>query len=238
MGDAYHVTVASRVADALRVGDLVSLGVKREPAVQPVGHRHVAEVAAAHGGVYELAGDGERRDVARLASRRLRELERVGLVASLAPRQWRVPSDLHEQLEKRDRKAPGRYRVSLEALPLGLDAQVGHRGPVWLDNVDVSRLATAGLGAEVRAALERRRQVLREQGIAPDDPRARCRGLDLERRAVGEEIARRSGQQFLEGAPNGFRGRLQSGPEGSPYLAVSDGVRFVLLKDGPEARSG
>jgi type IV secretory pathway VirD2 relaxase len=234
-GDAYHLTVTPRVADALRVGDLVSLRTKREPAVQPV-DRHLVEVAAAHGGVYELAGGADHRDDARLAPRRLRELERVGLVASQAPGQWCVPSDLQAQLEKRYREAPGRYRVSMEALPLGLDAQVGHRGPVWLDTVDASRLA-AGFGAEVLAALERRRQVLRELGIAPDDPRRGAKVADLERRAVGDVMARRSGQQFLEGAPNGFRGRLQPGPEGSPYLAVSDGVRFVLIEGGPNKGS-
>ena len=122
-GDAYHVTVAARVVDALRVGDLVSLGTEREPAVQPV-DRHLAAVAAAHRGVYELAGDAGRQDVARLAARRLRELGRVGLVGFPAPGQWIVPADLLEQLEKRHREAPARYRVSLQALPLGLDAQV------------------------------------------------------------------------------------------------------------------
>ena len=52
-GDAYHVTVGARVADTLRVGDLVSLGTKREPAVQPV-DRHLAEVAAAHRGAFDV----------------------------------------------------------------------------------------------------------------------------------------------------------------------------------------
>jgi hypothetical protein len=228
-GDAYHLTVAARVADSLRVGDLVSFGTKREPAVQPV-DRHLAEVAAAHRGVYELASAADRRDdVARRAARRLRELERVGLAASRAPGQWSLPSDLLEQLEKRHRESPARYRVSLEGLPLGLDAQVRHLGPVWLDTLDAARLTTNGFGAEVGAALERRHKVLRELGIAPDDPERGAKIADLKRRTVGREIARQSGQQFLESAPPGFRGRVQRGPEGSPYLAVSDGVRFVLL---------
>ncbi|HXX70092.1 MAG TPA: DUF3363 domain-containing protein [Polyangiaceae bacterium] len=238
-GGAYHVTVAARAADALLVGDLVSLETRREPALQPV-DRHLAEVAAAHGGVYRLAGDADRRDDdARFAARRLRELERMGLVASRpsASGQWTVPPDLVEQLEKRHREAPARYWVSLEALPLGLDEQVGRRGPVWLDTLDAARLATRGFGAEVLAALERRRQVLRELGIAPDDPERGGRIADLEKRAVGGAMARHSGQQFLESAPPGFRGRVQRGPEGSPYLAVSDGIRFVLVKDAPEARS-
>jgi type IV secretory pathway VirD2 relaxase len=233
-GDAYHLTVAARVADALRVGDLVSFGTKREPAVQPV-DRHLAEVAAAHGGVYELAGNAEGQD-ARFAARRLRELERVGLVTSPEPGRWVVPSDLLDQLQKQHREAPARYRVSL-AMPLALDAQVVRRGPVWLDTIDAGRLGTKGFGADVLAALERRREVLRELGIAPDDPQRDAKVRDLQSRTVGREMARQSGQEFLESTPTRFRGRLQRGPEGSPYLAVSDGVRFVLVPDTPEARS-
>jgi len=98
-------------------------------------------------------------------------------------------------------------------------------------------MATTGLGAEVRAAIERRCQVLRELGIAPDDPQRAAKVADLERVTVGREMAQRSGQVFLESAPTRFQGRLQRAPEGSRYLAVSDGVRFVLVPDAPEVRS-
>jgi type IV secretory pathway VirD2 relaxase len=235
-GDAYHLTVTERVADALRVGHLVSLKSKREPAVQPV-DRHLAEVSAAHRGVYDVAGDADRPDLARRAVRRLRGFERVSLVTSTAPGKWTVPPDLLAQLEERHRRAPGRYRVALEPMPLGLNAQVGHQGPVWLDTLDGARLDDKGLGAEVLAALERRRDVLRELGIAPDDPQRGAKIAALEERAVGREIARQSGQEFLASAPASFRGRLRLGPDGSPYLAVSDGARFVLVPDTPEARS-
>ena len=236
-GDAYHVTVSARVADALRVGDLVSFGTKREAAVRTV-DRHLVQVAAAHHGVYELASDAEGQG-AQFAARRLRELERLGLVTSRVPRHWVVPSDLLEQLEIH-REDPARYRVSLEPVPLSLDAQVSRRGPVWLDTLDAGRLVTKGFGAEVLAALERRRQTLRELGIAPDDPNRDAKIRDLERRTVGtvgREMARQSGQEFLESAPARFRGRLQPGPEGSPYLAVTDGVRFVLVPAARETRS-
>jgi hypothetical protein len=113
------------------------------------------------------------------------------LVTSPAPRQWIVPSDLLEQLEKRHRGAPARYRVSLEALPLVLDAQVARRGPVWLDALDAGRLATKGFGAEVLAALERRRQALRELGIAPDDPQRDAKIRDLEQRTVTSPVRSR-----------------------------------------------
>jgi ribosome assembly protein YihI (activator of Der GTPase) len=84
--------------------------------------------------------------------------------------------------------------VSLEALPLSLDAQVRHPGPVWLDTLDAMRLTAKGFGAAVGAALERRHHVLRELGIAADDPERGAKIADLKRVAVGREIARQSGQ--------------------------------------------
>jgi hypothetical protein len=236
-GDAYHVTVGARVADALRAGDLVSFATQREPAVVPI-DKHIAEVSAAHHGIYELASVGGGQGAGPAASRRLRELERMGVVSSEAPGQWKVPSDLVAQLEKHAREAPGRYRLSMEALPLSLDAQVPREGPVWLDTLDPTRLATKGFGAEVRAAYERRRRALEELGIARDDPERQAKIRDLERRALGRALARRqNGQVFLEHAPERLRGRLEPGPEGSAYLAVTDGKHLVLVSDTREARS-
>jgi hypothetical protein len=235
-GDAYHVTLGARVADALRVGDLVAFATPREAAVAPI-DMHIAEVSAAHLGIYELGSDSRADGVGRAASRRLRELERLGLVSSPAPGQWNVPPDLVAQLETRAREAPGRYRLSIEALPLSLDAQVARPGPVWLDTLDPARLAAKGFGAEVRAACERRCQALEELGIARSDPQRQEKIRDLERGALGRALARQNGQVFLEHAPERLRGRLEPGPEGSAYLAVADGKHFVLISGTREARS-
>jgi hypothetical protein len=71
--------------------------------------------------------------------------------------------------------------------------------------------------------------VLRELGVAPDDPERSAKIAELQRRTVGREMAQQTGQRFLESTPPGFQGFVQPGPEGSGYLAVSDGARFVLL---------
>ncbi len=234
-GDAYHVNLGARVADALRVGDLVSFATRRDAAVVPI-DKHIAEVAAAHRGIYELGSDVHADGVGRAASRRLRELERLGLVSSPAPSHWMVPPDLVEQLEKRAREAPGRYRLSMEPLPLSLEAQVARPGPVWLDTLDPEHLAARGFGAEVGTACERRGQALEELGIARSDPERQEKIRDLERRALGRALAQQKGQVFLEQAPDRLRGRLEPGPEGSAYLAVTDGMRFVLVPAAREAR--
>jgi hypothetical protein len=134
-----------------------------------------------------------------------------------------------EQLAKQYGDAPARYRLSIEPLSLSLDAQVHNVGPVWLDTVAERSLAKHGFGVEVRCALVRRRQALLELGIDPNDPQRDAKLQDFKRRAVGENLARQTGQKFLEAIPSGFRGRVQPGAEGAPYVVVSDGTRFVLL---------
>ena len=49
-------------------------------------------------------------------------------------------------------------------------------------------------------------------------------------------MAARTRQEFLAKTPDRFRGRLQVGPEGAPYAAVSDGARFVLVPASQEIR--
>ena len=49
-------------------------------------------------------------------------------------------------------------------------------------------------------------------------------------------MAARTRHEFLAKTPEGFRGRVQVGPEGAPYAVVSDGARFVLVPASRELR--
>jgi type IV secretory pathway VirD2 relaxase len=226
-GEAFHVALDARQAESLRAGDLVSFGTRREPCVRPI-DRHIAEIARRSGGVFAPytapADDDETRAV-----RRLRELERRGLVRSVGPERWATPPDLIQKLERSGIEGPARERLIIQPIRPSLEEQVRHRGPVWLDQVDSSALASFGFGAEVGRALERRRVALRGLGIGPDDPQRLAKLSALEVGAVGREMASRMGQTFLDRLPDRFRGRVQVAPEGAPYVAVSDGARFVLV---------
>ncbi len=234
-GFAYHVPLDAKTAEAVRPGDLVFFGSRPEQAVRPI-ERSIADTAREAGGVYALERVGEGRDRAR-AARRLRELEREGLVSAQGPDRWTVPADLIEKLESRPRAESARERVWLQKLPLPLDKAAGHRGPVWLDQVDEALLAPWGFGSEVRRALDQRHDALHSLGIAPDDPRRDAKLRVLEREAVGEGMAARTRQQFLAKTPHRFRGRLQPGPEGAPYAVVTDGARFVVVPASSELRA-
>jgi type IV secretory pathway VirD2 relaxase len=234
-GAAYHVPLDRRSAEELRTGDLVSFTTRPEPAVRPI-DRHIAAVARAHGGVYAFDAAATADGESPWARRRLRELERLGLATAESPGQWRVGPDLLGALEERHRQTPVRHESLVRREPLSLCEQVRHPGPVWLDQLEVPSLAPHGFGAEVRQAIEERRAVLHDLGIAPGDPDRVAPRRELQRRAVGEEVAARSGQTFLAQAPSTFRGRLRPWQEHDAYAVVSDGARFVLVPASPDLR--
>ena len=101
-------------------------------------------------------------------------------------------------------------------------------------------MAPYGFGAELKRAVEERREALRRLGVEPDDPSRSAKLRELERRQLGGAIAARSRQAFLPSAPDAFRGRLQVGDAGSPgasYAVVSDGHRFILLRASAALRA-
>jgi hypothetical protein len=174
------------------------------------------------------------------AERRLRELERQSLARPLSEHVWVVHPDLTKELEQRAKRDPPRPRLVVQVLTGSLQEQAMQRGPAWLDRVSESSLAIHGFGAEVAKALEQRRQTLRTMGIAADDPNKIAKLRELERLAVARDIAARSGQHFLTETPERFAGRLQivpARPGRASYVAVTDGVRFVLMPASAELRA-
>ncbi len=234
-GRAYHVPLDARSAQTVGVGDLVSLATPPEAPVRPA-ERQIAAAARARAGVFAV--DASAGGDAQALLRRLRDLERAGLVAAEGPARWKVAPDLLDRLAERGRDAPPRHRLIVREEPLSLKEQVVHQGPVWLDRVDT--LAHWGLGPTVRQAVTERREALRRLGIGPDDPDRLAKLRELERRALGAEIAARSGLTFLARVPEDFRGRIQpaerAGPPGA-YAVVSDGQRFVVLRATPALRA-
>jgi hypothetical protein len=236
-GRAYHVPIDGRAAEELRVGDLVSFATRPEPAVRPV-DREIAEAARRSGGRYTPPAGADGKD--RPHVRRLRDLERMGLAVHEASDRWNVVPNLLGALEDRARSGSPRHRLFVRKEPLSLEDQVRHRSEVWLDRLEPTSLAPHGFGAEVARAQEQRVTLLRRLGI---DARHADRSIEIQeegRLAVGREIASRAGLVFVADMPVSFRGRI--GMEGSvdprtPYVTISDGSRFVLLRATPTLKS-
>jgi type IV secretory pathway VirD2 relaxase len=232
-GTAYHVPLSARSAEQLRAADIVSLATKPAEPIRPV-DREIAEAGRSGSGTYILEPtiDGAPHPHAR----RLRNLERLGLAKSEAPDRWTIAPHLLEELARRGREQPVRHQLFVRKEPLSLEQQVRHSGPTWLDRVDEASLTHWGLGAELRRALDQRREALRTLGIGREETRDGSKLQELERRAVGERMAARTGQQFLAETPDRFRGRLQIGPAGVPYAVVTDGARFIVVPTQHDAR--
>jgi len=120
-----------------------------------------------------------------------------------------------------------------------LDTQVASPGPVWLDALGDRPLAPYGFGAEVRRALERRADRLRELGVDVDGRHTGFPTHEVERLAVGRQVADQTGRVFEAETPIGFRGRLDlvRGPSGVQYAVVSDALRLIVVPVAPAWRA-
>jgi type IV secretory pathway VirD2 relaxase len=234
-GHAYHLPLDARTAEELRPGDLVTFATRREPAVRPV-DREIVQAAAARGGSYAPEPSPEGAPHPHL--RRLRWLEREGLAAPEAPGRWRVSPTLLRELEARHQRAPARYELRVRKEPLSLEQQVQHRGQTAIDGIKAETLSPFGFGAEMKRALEQRQAVLSKLGIRPGDPNRSPDRQELERCAAGEAFAARTQQTFVRDTPDRFRGRVQLEDARFPdCTVVSDGLRFVVLRNSPELRA-
>lgn len=119
-----------------------------------------------------------------------------------------------------------------------LEEQVRHPGPVAIDRIKGDGLSPHGFGADAKRALQERQAVLSKLGIRPGDPNRSPDHRELERCAAGEAFAARTKQTFVRDTPDRFRGRVQLEDARSPdYAVVSDGSRFVVLRNSPELRA-
>ncbi len=170
--------------------------------------------------------------------RRLEALRRAGLVERLHAEHWTIPHDLPERglAYDRQRAGPGPRVSELSHLPL--DRQIGHEGATWLDRELASRdrtpLAPHGFGADVAAAMQRRRQALVAMGYAtpledgrihaPKDILQRLERSEITR--VGMGLAAERGREWQPAAT----GQHVSGKlVGSTQLASG---RFAMIDNG------
>jgi type IV secretory pathway VirD2 relaxase len=236
-GDAYYLRLDATSAEHLREGQLVRVASQGDSWLKPT-DRALAAVAGRNSGVYDPAlhlaqleknptvirGEVKpAREIVEVNLRRLERLENYKLVERRTDGTWRVPKDLLQQLEARERSHP-RHRLEIEGQPLGLAEQQTYRGPTWLDGQAAAPRAGYGFGAEVAQALQERAQaVQRLVGDLPYPARAGAL-VELERRDLGQRAAREAGAAF-ETSSDKFGGRLfacESTPSGRAYALVLD----------------
>ncbi|MFN4925437.1 MULTISPECIES: DUF3363 domain-containing protein [Bradyrhizobium] len=247
-GRVHHVTFSTAaMADEARIGAIVEIG--RAPSTPRPADRNIAELA---GGTGEYR-PSQHRAIAEAGGvsvpgwdydayveshvRRLEALRRAGIVERVDADRWLIPDGFEARAQAYD-AGQGR-RVNMRVLSAyDLNRQVTSDGATWLDRQLVNRergaLADAGFGAEVRGALERRKDELIRQGHAWRTPEGSLHARKdllptLERQEVervGRKLAAERGLAFsaIEDGQT-IRGRLI----GSTQLASG---RFAMIDDG------
>jgi len=126
--------------------------------------------------------------------RRLEALRRAGIVERIDADHWRIPEDFERRAADYDAQRRGRTTLRLLS-NLDLETQINADGATWLDRELASPnrtpLVRAGFGAEVDAAMHRRKEVLVAKGYAWRTPDGAIRApKDLVARLEGGEIER------------------------------------------------
>lgn len=203
--------------------------------------RTVADIAAANGGSYSidihLRHDANATETfARTHERRLEAIRRAtGGVERKPDGSWTIAPDHLARVEAYERQRAGRQPVTIDTLSeQPLADLAGHHGVTWLDRelvadkpVDLGR----GFGADVRDALDRRRQWLVAQELAAiegDTIRYRRNLLSVlqlrELRTVASGLADDLDKPFVEA-------RTGQSVEGVYRRAVKVGdARFALIE--------
>jgi len=232
-GRVHHVTVGEAAA-----GEETKIGAIVEIAPAPKGprpaDRNIAALArdtgdyhpSTHRVMAEAAGlrvpGGDYESYIQSHVRRLEALRRVGIVERIDGDHWRIPGDFEKRATDYDAQRRGRMTIRLLS-NLDLEAQIGADGATWLDRELMSAhrvpIVQGGFGAEVRLAMERRKDILVMKGHAWRTPEGGLRApRDLIASLERQEIARKG--KSLEG-----RTRL-------PFHVASDGERVTGVFTG------
>ncbi|HEY8005870.1 MAG TPA: DUF3363 domain-containing protein [Methylocella sp.] len=152
---------------------------------------------------------------------RLEAFRRVGIVERIDGDHWRIPGDFEKRATDYDAQRRGRMTIRLLS-NLDLESQIGVDGATWLDRELMSAhrvIVQGGFGAEVRLAMERRKDILVMKGHA-------WRTLEGGLRAPKDLIAR------LEWEEIAHEGRAQEGQTRLPIHVASEGERVTCVFTG------
>jgi hypothetical protein len=214
-GKVRRVEVSLQSSDAIPIGTIVQTGQGATRA-----DHNIAEVAGGSGfyrtdehlrrlQMKELPIEGaEAADVVRSHVRRLEALRRARIVERYDGERWRIRADFLDKASGYEQRRGVVRVVSL----LDLEAQVNSLGATWLDRELVARepqeLADRGFGAEVKAALKQRSEVLVERGLGRNagqdvrfQPGLLSRLTQIELQMGGEAYARARHMHYQPAQP-------------------------------------
>jgi type IV secretory pathway VirD2 relaxase len=220
--DAYSHYVDIGAADAtdpMPEGSIVT--VRPNEALVRTVDRTVAEIAAKHGGRYSRDIHLRHDPTARVefVETHIRRLEAIRRATNGAERlpdgTWNIAPDHMERAKAYERSQTVAVPIVLEVLSrTALETQVKADGATWLDGEIVKQSPTpmreAGFGREAKAALDRRRMWLMEQGLIDAENVSHIQRASLiatlrrrELTRVGVQLADELGLNYREAPQSG-----------------------------------
>ncbi len=172
--------------------------------------------------------------------RRLEALRRAGIVNRLSDGSFEIPPDFIERTAKFEQLNAKRNPVRLNMLTrLNIDQQVDAGGATWLDKRlvkgDPSEIGDTGFGADVKAALQRRRAYLLQQDLAYERGSRFVLKKGLIKTLERKELSAEAGKISRETGKT-FRGVVQGQKISGVYtrqLNLASG-RFALIEKSKE----
>jgi len=168
--------------------------------------RAIAHIAQLNRGVYsdalhEADDPSASKAFIEAHKRRLEALRRAGLVMRDGDGTWRIGEGYLERAAHYEAARGGGAHVDVKSW-IDLDAQIGARAPVWLDDADETDFGERGLGADIAAARTRRAAFLKREGLWSEEaggiaPEAREKLAAEELESAAAKEARRTGKTYL-----------------------------------------
>jgi type IV secretory pathway VirD2 relaxase len=177
-GRVHHIAgIDPAQVEETRIGGLVEIG-PSEGTSRPA-DRAIASIA--EDGVYRPsrhleqarfeshAADRDYEGFIEAHVRRLEALRRAGVVERIDADHWRIPEDFEKQAAAYDTRR-NRQAMVRTLSTFDLESQINADGATWIDRrllkAGLSDMTDVGFGSEVRQAMDRRRELLIEQGDA------------------------------------------------------------------------
>ncbi|WP_428408678.1 DUF3363 domain-containing protein [Hyphococcus sp.] len=168
--------------------------------------RAIAHIAQLNRGVYsdalhEADDPSASKAFIEAHKRRLEALRRAGLVMRDEDGTWRIGEGYLERAAHYEAARGCGAHLDVKSW-IDLDAQIGARAPVWLDDADETDFGERELSADIAAARTRRAAFLKREGLWSEEaggiaPEAREKLAAEELESAAAKEARRTGKTYL-----------------------------------------
>jgi hypothetical protein len=250
-GRVHHFDLGISYPKDLQPGDMIEAK-PRSPGSLAM-DQTIAEAAASVDGLYTTEAHKRFNPKVsaphlRMCERRLEALRKAKIVKPFNDRTTFIPPDFIDRVEKHFEKAAKRSPTILRQLEgMDFERQVSERGETWLDRQLAGgadqTIGHAGLGGDVRGAMDKRMRVLESRGLVSGRDAQRLTETDMARlrqegmQHAGIDVAEQTGLSYRPlSAGEKVEGKFSKTYETqhAKFAIIEHGKQFSLVPWKPE----